>query len=91
MMKNVTAAAIAAAPTSQGVLKGRFIRFLPHPALLPGPAGTAANIAFQGLLRPSLSWLLTQSPASTADPSETSPASTTAATISASRSALPGP
>jgi hypothetical protein len=35
MMKNVTAAAIAAAPTSQGVLKGRVIRFLPHPTLPP--------------------------------------------------------
>ena len=45
----------------------------------------------QGRLRPSLSWLVTQSPASTALPSETSPASTTAATISASRSALPWP
>ena len=47
--------------------------------------------AIQGRLRPSRSWLVTQSPASTALPSDTSPASTTAATISASRSALPIP
>jgi hypothetical protein len=42
-------------------------------------------------LRPSRSWLHTQSPWITADASEMSPASATAAQISASLSALPEP
>ena len=53
--------------------------------------GELTRVPFGQRLRPSASWLLTQSPARIAEVRDTSPANTTAAMISASLSALPAP